>query len=75
MAISNLTKSVSMSANSVTEVDGEEKIVLFMTGQKSTNTVPDFHFSIKDEELYADTAIRKQAKKDFSDFCDMVEDS
>lgn len=73
--IKNVLKSISMSANSTTEIDGEEKIVLYMTGQKSTNTAPDFHFTIKDEELYSDKAIRKQAQKDFADFCDMVEDS
>lgn len=75
MALANVLKSVSMSAQSVTEVDGDEKIILYMTGQKSTNTDPTFNYTIKDKDLYDDPAIKKQAKKDFSDFCDMVEDA
>ena len=75
MALTNILKSVSMSAQSSTEVDGQERTVLYMTGQKSTNTDPTFNYTIKDKDLYDDPAIKKQAKKDFSDFCDMVEDA
>lgn len=75
MALTNILKSVEMSAQSTTEVEGQDKVVLYMTGRKSTNSDPTFNYTIKDKDLYDDPAVKKQAKKDFSDFCDMVEEA
>lgn len=75
MALTDVMKSISMSAQSTVEVDGEKKTVLYMSGDKSPNREPSVNFSIKDADLYADKNIRKQAQKDFAEFSDMVFDS